>query len=276
MDSVLKDKLDRLRSIVGGMEGVLVAFSGGVDSSFLLAVAVEALGGRAVGVTAVSATYAAGELDEARGLAASIGARHVVIETDELADRNFADNPPERCYHCKRELFGKLAAIARAEGLPVVADATNVDDQGDYRPGRRAAAAFGVRSPLIEAGLTKADVRALSREMGLPTWSKPAAACLASRFPYGEAITEGKLRRVEAAEAALRRLGFDVVRVRSHGQIARIEVEAGRVAELAAPAARGKVDAELRALGFAYVTLDLSGYRTGSMNEVLPHRRAGG
>jgi len=270
-------RLERLRAILKPMERVLVAFSGGVDSTFLLKVAADTLGDGVLAVTARSATYPDEEYARACELARSLGVEHRTITTDELADERFCANPPDRCYHCKRELFGRLRRIAEAEGIAVVADAANLDDCADYRPGRRAGEELGVRSPLIEAGLTKDAVRALSREMGLPTWDQPAMACLASRFPYGERITEEKLRRVGEAERFLRGCGFRQVRVRCHGDLARIEVAPERVADLAADPLRGEVVSKLKALGFLYVALDLQGYRSGSLNEALPDdaRRGG-
>jgi uncharacterized protein len=235
-------------------------------------VAAEVLGDRLLAVTAVSETYPESERREAGRLARRLGLRHRFIRTSELGIPGFSSNPPDRCYHCKRELFGKLARLARVarrEGFAALLDGQNADDTADYRPGARAAAELGVLSPLKAAGLTKREIRELSREMGLPTWKKPAQACLASRFPYGEAITVEKLGRVAAAEEFLRRLGLGQLRVRDHGRLARIEVPAQDIARLAAPRTRSKVVARLKKLGYTWVALDLQGYRTGSMNEVL-------
>jgi len=272
-NSDLHSKHDRLRGLLRELGGVVVAYSGGVDSSLLLKVAVDVLGPRALAVTAISPTYPPKEVEEAVALARQLGARHRIIETDELGIEAFANNPPERCYYCKAELFQKLLDIAREEGLPVVADGANADDVGDYRPGLRAGAELGVRSPLREAGLGKDDVRALSRELGLPTWDKPSFACLASRFPYGDRITPRALQQVAAAERVLQELGFRQIRVRQHGDIARIEVDLGEFPAIIRPAHRERILQALRELGYLYVTLDLAGYRTGSMNE--PLRAAG-
>ncbi len=275
MDRHLEEKRRRLYGILERMGGVVVGFSGGVDSSYLLAAAVEVLGQRALGVTACSETYPERERREAEALARRLGARHRLIVSEELDVPGFAENPRNRCYFCKRELFTKLWEVARQEGLPHVADGSNVDDRGDYRPGRVAARELGVRSPLEEAGLTKQDIRELSRLMGLPTWDKPAFACLSSRFPYGTRITREKVSQVGRAEDALWRLGLRVVRVRHHGDVARIELgpeEFDRVVN-------GLRDAVVRAVkeaGYTYVALDLQGYRTGAMNEALDPLPEGG
>lgn len=265
----LASKYGELRRILSDMDGMLVAYSGGVDSTLLLRVAMETLGDRVLAVTAMSETYPAHEVEEAIRLAEDMGARLRTIETSELESEQFASNPPERCFHCKSELFGKLAEIARAEAIPVIADGSNADDTADYRPGAKAASAFGVRSPLREAGFTKADVRALSRELGLPTWDKPSFACLASRFPYGDRITRPSLHKVGAAEQALRDLGLRQVRVRHHGDTARIEVELEDLPTVITPENRDRIVSACHEIGYLYVTLDLEGYRSGSMNAPL-------
>ena len=261
--------LRALQDVLAPLSSLCVAFSGGVDSSLLLAVAADTLGaGNVTGFTAVSETYREEELARAARLAERLGVRHVVAHTSEMDDECFAANPPERCYTCKSYLLDELAAVAAAEGRAALADGATRDDLGDYRPGMEAANERGVRHPLLEAGLGKEEVRRLSRSLGLPTADLPAQACLASRIAYGERITPGKLRQVAAAEDALRELGFWPCRVRHHGSIARVEVE-----EVALAAAAGERRAEivdrLRALGFTYVTLDLRGLRSGSMNDVL-------
>ena len=260
-------KLERLRALLRETGGIAVAFSSGVDSSFLLKVAHEELGERVVAVTARSYSFPKREQDEAAAFCAREGIRQVVVDSEELVIPGFRQNPTNRCYLCKKELFTKILEIARAEGLSAVAEGSNMDDDGDYRPGLQAVRELGIRSPLRETGLTKAEIRELSRRMGLPTWNKPSFACLASRFPYGEEITVERLARVERAEQHLLNLGFGQVRVRSHGDLARIELCAADIPK--AIEHREKIHAALKGFGFAYVALDLQGYRTGSMNEVL-------
>ncbi|MHB8846047.1 MAG: ATP-dependent sacrificial sulfur transferase LarE [Nitrospirota bacterium] len=265
----IDQKWDCLRSLLAGMEGAVLAYSGGVDSSLLLRAAAETMGSRLIAVTAVSETYPPGELDPAKQFAAALNAKHLVLPTGELARDAFARNAPDRCYHCKGELFGKLRQIADAEGVPFVLDGSNADDLHDYRPGRTAAREHAVRSPLAEAGLTKQNIRSLARSMGLPMWNKPSLACLSSRIPYGTRITPDLLRTIQAAEDIVRSAGIGQVRVRHHGDMARIEVAQDDIMALANAGVRGQIVAAFKELGYAYVCLDLEGYRTGSMNETL-------
>jgi len=265
-----KQKYNKLQRLLKDMGGLVLAYSGGVDSTFLLSVAKDALGDNVLAITAVSPTYTQEEYERACEMALALGVRHISTQTNELENPDFLKNSPQRCYYCKKELFRKLRTIADQESLLCVADASNLDDCADYRPGRIAAKEAGIRSPLLEAGLRKEEIRALSKEMNLPTWDLPAAACLASRFPYGESLTLEKIKRVEQAEKFLRDLGFQQVRVRSHDRLARVELDANIIGEFFKKGLRANVVQKLKDLGFIYVTLDLEGYRTGSLNEVLP------
>jgi len=268
----LERRYERLRSIIAGYGSILVAYSGGVDSSLLLAVAHDVMsrtGGALLAVLGRSPSVPRSEIDDAVALAARIGARLMIVDTDEIEDPRYAANPPDRCYYCKSVLYDKLTPLARSEGIAVVADGANIDDLGDYRPGQQAAGERGIASPLREAGLTKADIRALAKRLNLPTWDKPAAACLASRISYGETITPENLRRVELAEQVIRSMGFRQVRVRTHGDLARIEVAPDRIADLAAEPLRTEIYYKLKEVGFIFVAIDAAGYRTGSLNERL-------
>ena len=272
----MEEELSRLNHILSEMASVLIAYSGGVDSTLLLKVAIDTLDDKAVAVTAKSSTYPKREYQEGKEIAEKLGARHITIVSEELEIPEFSDNSPRRCYYCKKELFSKLLQVAGREGLACVADGSNFDDENDFRPGRDAARELGVRSPLSEAGLTKECIRRLSRELGLSTWDKPSFACLASRFPYGDKITPQKLHRVATAEEYLHILGFKQVRLRDHRDLARIEVDPMDIRRFFEYELRIQVSERLRELGYNYVTLDLLGYRSGAMNEVLSESRGHG
>ncbi|HEX3014785.1 MAG TPA: ATP-dependent sacrificial sulfur transferase LarE [Desulfobacteria bacterium] len=261
-------KLENLKSYLKKQGSGIIAFSGGVDSTFLLKVAYEVLGDTCLAVTACSETYPLSEREAALQVVTEIGAPHLLIETTELANENFASNPTDRCYYCKSELFGKLVNLAQERGLAHVFDGANTDDLRDYRPGMRAGRDLGIQSPLQAVGLTKQEIRQLSKKMGLSTWDKPSFACLSSRFPYGQRITAEKLRQVEQAEGFLHSLGFKQLRVRCHDNIARLELPPADFAAVAGPL-NELIVTRLKELGFVYITLDLQGFRSGSMNEVL-------
>jgi uncharacterized protein len=269
---MIEQKWDRLKALLREMKSAVLAYSGGVDSSLLLRAASEVLGPNVVAVTAVSETYTAAELAAAQEFAGSLGVTLRILHTAELESEEFARNSPERCYFCKKELFGKLTQLAEAEGIPFVLDGSNTDDLRDYRPGSKAAREFSVRSPLREAGFSKSDIRACARMLDLPIWDKPSAACLSSRIPYGTRITPGILHRIQSAEDHLRSLGFTQVRVRHHGEIARIEIDREDFGRLLSDAVYDKITAALKEAGYTYVCMDLEGYRTGSMNESFMER----
>jgi uncharacterized protein len=262
-------KADALYQAIEELPGLIVAYSGGVDSAYLAWAATQVLGARTLCITADSASYPEHHRSLAVRIARDFRLNHEVIRTDEMSRPEYRANPANRCYYCKHELYTHLSAIARARGIPVIADGSNADDRGDYRPGRQAAREFGVRSPLDEAGLTKSEIRALSLAAGLPTWDEPASACLSSRIPYFSEVTDEKLRMIERAEAVLRGLGFRVCRVRHHDSIARLEIARDEMARALEPEIADRIDRELRAIGYEHVTLDLRGYRLGSLNDAL-------
>lgn len=269
--TVDQSKVDRLVELLTNLDKVVVAFSGGADSTLLLAMAIRTLGARRVlAVTADSPTLPRSELEETKSLASELGCTHLIIQTSELEDERFASNPRDRCYYCKAELFSRLREVAAERGFTHLLYGATAADLGDHRPGMIAAREAGAIAPLLEAGFAKGDVRALSRQLGLRTWDKPAMACLSSRFPYGDVITEAKLLQVERAEEFLRhQLGFRQVRVRHHDRLARIEIDPDDMPMLLGEGTRQRIVSELKSLGYLYVTLDLQGFRSGSMNEVV-------
>ena len=263
----LESRIERLRDFLRKMGWVVVCFSGGVDSSYLLAEAVGVLGQNATALTSVSPSLTPEEGTDAKRLAEELGARHILVETRELDDPRYANNPINRCYFCKNELYAVAVERARNLGVPHVLDGFNVDDRGDHRPGRKAALEYGVRSPLDELGFSKSDIREAARRIQLRVWDKPALACLSSRFPYGTSVTPERLSRVARCERVLRESGFRIFRVRYHESVARIEVSAEEIPRLLTPELRNRVTREFHAAGFSYVTVDLQGYRSGSLNE---------
>jgi len=266
---LLADKKKRLTAIFEGYDALAVAFSGGADSTFLLAAAKETMADRVTAITVDAPIHSRREIREARATAQDLAVRHIVVPFAEITDPAFVSNPPDRCYICKQLIFAEIIRLASSMGINRVAHGVNLDDLNDYRPGLKAAEEMGVVAPLVEAGLSKADIRALSRRMQLPTWNKPSMACLASRIPYGRPITPESLRMVEMAEEALQQLGFDGCRVRHHGSVARVEVAPGDLKRTLQPAVRAEILRSLKQFGFKHVALDLEGYVPGSLNRAL-------
>ncbi|MDO4178962.1 MAG: ATP-dependent sacrificial sulfur transferase LarE [Phascolarctobacterium sp.] len=267
MSENLSKKLENLKKYLASLESCAIAFSGGVDSTFLLKVASEVLKDKCVALTVSSALIPGSELSDAKIFAESLGVRYLVLDVDELATPGFQENPPERCYLCKKNIFSQIIAHAQEQGMAYVCEGSNVDDESDYRPGMRAIAELGVKSPLREARLTKAEIRVLSKDYDLPTWSKPSYACLASRIPYGETITREKLKLVEVAESYLHALGFEQVRVRLHGNLARLELTEEDYEKIFDKDLREKIHTHLKSIGIAYISVDLLPYKTGRMNQ---------
>ena len=272
---VIEQKWKHLKALLHEMKPAVLAYSGGVDSSLLLRAASEVMGPGLIAATAVSETYPAGELQSAKDFARSLGVTHRILRTEELASEDYVQNSPDRCYYCKKELFEKLRKLADTEGISFILEGSNTDDLNDHRPGRKAAGEHAVRSPLVEAGLSKSEVRELARGLELPVWDKPSLACLSSRIPYGTRITPAILKAIQTAEDHLRTHGFRQVRVRHHGDTARIEVDRSDFAKLLSSGVAERITAALKEIGYTYVCLDLAGYRTGSMNEGLKHEGRG-
>lgn len=272
LSQAIQKKFEHLKTILNDMGSVLVAFSGGVDSTFLLKTAHDVLRDKAIALTATSPTYPDREFQDTKMLAQEIGVEHIIVESNELLIPNFAENTDKRCFYCKSELFDICNEKAKELGLNFVADGSNVDDMSDYRPGRDAAKELGVRSPLVEAGLSKHEIRQISKAIGLETWEKPSFACLSSRFPYGTKITEERLAKIEKCEEMLRNLGFSQFRVRYHNEIARIEVLPSEINKFLDKEIRNIIVYSFKQHGFTYITLDLQGYRTGSMNEGMKNK----